>query len=143
MTFDVSDYITQQRERIRLLSDTSIYRLSISFVNNHQEILKVNNQQLNGLLEFSRSWGELKKFVTHQRARDWASRTEYKDFYDKIDQTLKDLYRDVKQEYGLVPSNLTNNETKRLTEYFAGLLGREFVEHLVAHVMYTKGIHND
>lgn len=143
MTRNVSDDIARQSERIRLLSDTSMYRLSLDFVTSCPEAQKVNYQQYSGLREFSRSWDELRKFVAHQKARDWASRIAYKTFYDEIDRTLKELYRDVKQEYGLVPSDLTNNETKRLTEYFAGLLSREFVEHLAAHVMYTRSNNDD
>jgi len=143
MTVNVQSDTIRQSERIRLLSETSIYRLAIDFVDQHQETREVSDKQFNGLLEFSRSWGELTKFVKHQKERDWASRTAYKTFYDEIDRTLNDLYRDVRQNYGLVPSDLTGRETKQLTEYFAGLLGREFVENLAAHVMYIRRKQSD
>jgi len=90
-----------------------------------------------GLLEFSRSWEELLKFVRHQKGRDWQrKKAHYADFYTQLEQQLEQLRAKVKNEYGMVPHGLTKRETAKHTQYFAGLLATELIQHLVAEMMW-------
>jgi hypothetical protein len=94
-----------------------------------------------GLLEFSHSWEELEKFVKHQSERDWgdpvrSKRGHYQRFYDNLRAYLNTLRRDVKDQYGFVPDALTKKEEKQQTDFFAGLLAQEFVQHLAAEMMW-------
>ena len=126
----------EQKVQIRLLSDGQLYDQAVTFVKQNDT---VENKQMAGLLEFSRSWQELLKFVRHQKGRDWQrKKAHYADFYTQLEQQLEQLRAKVKSEYGMVPHGLTKKETSRHTEYFAGLLAREFIQHLVAEMMWKE-----
>lgn len=126
----------EQEVQIRLLSDGELYRDAVSFVH---ESLIVENKQMAGLLEFSRSWDELLKFVRHQKGRAWhRKKAHYADFYTKLEQQLNELRAKVKNEYGFVPRGLTKKPARTYTEYFSGLLAREFIPHLVAEMRWKE-----
>ena len=126
----------EQKVQIRLLSDGQLYDQAVTFVKQNDTL---ENKQMAGLLEFSRSWQELLKFVRHQKGRDWQrNKAYYADFYTQLEQQLEQLRAKVKSEYGMVPHGLTKKETSRHTEYFAGLLAREFIQHLVAEMMWKE-----
>ena len=130
-----------QEPQIRLLSDGDIYRAAMTFANEQQKVIEYSqfNSQINGLLQFSRSWSELTGFVNHQKSRDWQGvRQSYGGFYTALSQQLKELRRDVKDKYGFVPDGLTKRESNELTNFFAGLLAREFIQHLAAEMMWKS-----
>lgn len=126
----------EQKDQIRLLSDGELYDQAIVFVRQNDT---VENKQMAGLLEYSRSWEELLKFVRHQKGRDWQrKKAHYADFYTELEQYLTQLRAKVKSEYGMVPHNLTKRETAKYTQCFAGLLATEFIQHLVAEMMWKE-----
>ena len=119
----------KQEAQLRLLSDEELYRQAMAFV---QESGTIENKQMSGLLEFSRSWKELEQFVNHQEGRDWgqpgkSKKAYYKTFYTKLKEQLKQLR-------SFIPSGLTEEEA----DYFAGRLAREFIQHLVAEMRWKE-----
>jgi|Deesub1362A_J573_1020465.scaffolds.fasta_scaffold00513_6 hypothetical protein len=125
----------QQRE-IWLISDRDLYCEAEQFLADHGA---VDRSQAEGLLDNAQSFGELQRFVRHQAGRDWTGRKEhYRDFYVSLDGFLKDLRRRVRDQYGLVPQGLPKEETKEQNDYFAELLAREFLQHLVAELMFQR-----
>ncbi len=131
---------TQEREKIRLLSDSMLYQDAVSFA---ERIPPVEKSQVAGLIEYARSWEELERFVKHQKDdRDWgepekSNRAHYQEFYNELSAYLRGLKEDVKSEDGFVPSEgLTKKERKEQVDFFAGLLAREFVQHLAAAMMW-------
>jgi len=129
---------TQILDHIRLLSDTDMYQHAITFVRETDGIGEIKKKQIAGLMEFSRSWSELKSFITHQKERDWKGREAYKTFFASLQQAMDKLRRDVKDTYELVPPNLTKTETNRITDQYAGLLAREFIQHLATEMLFNR-----
>jgi len=130
----------EQETQIRLLSDTDLYAQAQDFARTHPP---VEPSQIAGLLEFSRSWQELEQFVKHQKDdRDWGtgSKAHYRDFYAALDAYLDKLRQDVQGRYGFVSDDLTKKQTRRRTARFAGLLAREFIQHLAAEVLWKKEV---
>ncbi|MGC9396914.1 MAG: hypothetical protein ACP5J4_18875 [Anaerolineae bacterium] len=130
-----------QETHIRMLSDREIYQAAMTFANEQQDVIAYSqfNSQINGLLQFSRSWSELIGFVNHQKSRNWQGvRQSYGEFYTALNQQLNDLRRKVKDEF--VPDDLTKRESNELTDYFAGLLAHEFIQHLAAEMMWKKEV---
>lgn len=129
----------EQRKNIRLLSDGEMYRDAISLANEQEEIIAYRQfgHQLSGLGEYARSFSELDEFVTHQVERDWEGKSQsFQGFYAALKGYLSDLRDDVQDKYGFVPDGLTKRETREQIDFFAGLLAREFVQHLVAEMMW-------
>ncbi len=135
---------TAQEAQIRRLSDSEIYHLAMTFANEteSQTVLDYRSfgSQINGLLQFSRSWGELINFVKHQKGRNWqGQRQSYESFYTALEAKLNKIFADVKETYHLVSDGLTKAETRDQQEFFAGLLACEFIQHLYAEMLYRKG----
>jgi hypothetical protein len=133
----------EQETQIRLLSDGDIYRAAMTFANEQEDVIAYSqfNSQVNGLLQFSRSWGELTSFVKHQKSRDWQGvRQSYGEFYTALKSQLDDMRGDVKGKYGFVPDDLTKRESNELADFFVGLLARAFIQHLAAEMMWKKEV---
>ena len=138
---------TQINERtVAHLSDIYLYPEATDLLRRYQvkhELPK--NQQLIGLLTFSRTWDELLTYVNHQEERDWGRREEhYKEFYAVLRRYLKDpksgLYLRIKTQFNLIPDGLTKNETRVIYDVWSDALAREFIQHLVAEALYqTQG----
>lgn len=132
---------TAHEERVRLLEDGDLYRSAITFVRAQH---KIENKQLLGLLEYSRSWEELIRFVQHQKGRDWGepgrgNKAHYREFYTALDNHLNQNIRSlVRSDTNFVPINLTKKDTDRLVNYFSGLLARSFIQHLVAEMLWQQ-----
>jgi hypothetical protein len=125
----------EEQERIRLLSDGEIYQQAIEFAKEQEDIIAYRQfgHQVNGLEEHARSFKELEVFVDHQKNRNWEDkRQSFEGFYTELANYLNDLRGDVKDEYGLVSSEGAENQTN----FFAGLLAREFVQHLAAEMKW-------
>lgn len=134
----------EQEAQIHRLSDGEIYRLAMTFANEptQQEILEYRSfsSQINGLLQFSRSWSELIDFVKHQKGRNWQGQKQsYEGFYTALEARLNQIFADVRETHHLVSDNLSKTETREQQSFFAGLLAREFIQHLYAEMLYRKG----
>ncbi|NNJ12846.1 hypothetical protein EKD04_021195 [Chloroflexales bacterium ZM16-3] len=138
---------TQIDERtVAHLSDAYLYPEAAALLRRYQaDYALPKNQQLIGLLTFSRTWGELLSYVKHQIDRDWGRRdAHYKEFYTVVRRYLDDpksgLYLRIKTQFNLIPDGLTKNETRAIYEVWSDALAREFIQHLVAEALYqTQG----
>jgi hypothetical protein len=120
-----------------LLSDGALYERAVEFVQQHE---LVADAQLNGLLQYAQEWHDLTRFVDRQRQRDWAqsSRTEhYGQFYNDLHEALRQLEREVAR---FVLAGLARREQQAQTAFYAGLLAREFVQHLVAEAQFAQTV---
>jgi len=131
--------LREVRERIGLLSDGVLYERAIEFARRHEP---VDGAQLNGLLQYAQEWRDLMQFVDKQRKRAWpqSGRTgHYKHFYDDLYEALRQLERDAAE---FVPAGLARHEQQAQTAIYAGLLAREFVQHLVTEAQLVRAIGN-
>ena len=94
--------------------------------------------QINGLLEFSRSWDELTKFVNKQKTRDWQNKqSTYGKFYAELDQQLRDLQQLAKDQF--VSGEMSKSELRERTQVFAGLIAGEFIQTPVCRNVVENG----
>jgi len=130
----------EEQERIRLLSDGEIYQRAIEFAKEQEEIIAYRQfgHQVSGLEAYARSFKELDEFVNHQKGRNWEGKNQsFEGFYTALANYLNNLREDVQGKYSFVPpEGQTKNEKKEQTDFFAGLLAREFVQHLAAEMMW-------
>lgn len=134
---------SEQEAELRLLADGELYREAANLASEQRDVIgdRQLGNQMNGLLEYSRSWEELTSFVAHQKDRNWTGRRQaYQGFYSALHQYLNDLRADVKDQHHFVPDGLTNREAKERTRFFAGWLARAFIQHLVAEMMWQKEV---
>lgn len=127
----------QQLAQIRLLSDHELYRKAQDFLEQNPP---PEAKQMAGLLEFARDFGELQAFVAHQKERDWGTgpKAHYKTFYEKLEGYLRQLRQQTKTSFGLIPDGLGKKEEAAQMDFWAGLLAREFVQHLAAQAMQVQ-----
>lgn len=121
------------QHELRILSDEAMYPQAVRFARQHG---RIQNNQLTGLLQFSRSWDELTRFIHHQRERDWGGNLDYPEFYAALDHELEDLRRMAKDR--LIPEDLTRRETQAQLDAVAGWLAHQFIQHLVAEMMLQR-----
>lgn len=137
-----SETVTSAKEaKIHQLSDGILYEWAITFVDEHGDLLgdKQVGHQLNGMLAHSRSWERLTGFVRHQKERTWQGKKEfYGTFYTNLDLQLNELVALAKEHF--VEDGLIKRETQALVNIYAGMLGREFIQHLVAELMWRKEV---
>ena len=124
----------EQESEIRLLSDTDLYHKAMTFAKTHEATAqhRTTGSQLQGLLQFSRSWKELDDFVKHQKSKEQA----YKQFYEALHSGLGEIQNIAKSKF--VPNGLTKRERRKRTVFFTGLLAREFIQHLAAEMMWKE-----
>jgi hypothetical protein len=126
----------QQQQQIWLISDRDLYQEAEHFLAEHGA---VERSQAEGLLDNAQSFDELQRFIRHQAGRDWTGRKEhYKEFYAALARFLQDLRRRVREQYRLVPEGLSRRETREQTDFLVRLLAREFLQHLVAELVYKE-----
>ena len=129
--------LQEVRERIGLLSDGLLYKRAIELARQHRS---VDGAQLNGLLQYAQEWRELTQFVDKQRKRDWPQtgrKHHYKHFYDDLYKELLQLERNAAE---FVPVGLARRQQQAQISFYAGLLAREFVQQLVAEVLFTQTV---
>ena len=123
-------------EKVRVLSDTVLYERARKFV---QTTPALDNKQLNGVLEFSRSLPELMLFVVGQRKRRWLEKeADMKQFYEALYAALIRIMQDTRSVWGFVPRGASEEEAQQRTAVFADMLARDFAQHLVAEMMYVR-----
>lgn len=129
----------EQEICIRLLSEKELYHQAITFARSQEALTQDNTQcqnQLTGLLQFSRSWDELTSFVKHQRERDWQGKREvYKTFYTEIEKQLDGFIEMAKENTVLVPQGLSKKETRERATNAAAAMAGEFLQHLYAEML--------
>ncbi len=129
-------------EQIRLLSERELYQQAATFVAENKGVFrdKQVNHQLNGLLNASRSWADLNNFVNNQIKRVWTGRKEdYGTFYNNLKQQLAALAALATEQF-VANATLTKNQVKEQTAVYAGLLAREFIQHLFAEMVWQKEV---
>lgn len=127
---------TQEWERIRVISDGELYERAVAFV---AATDAVENKQVNSLLEYSRSIYDLLAFVQHQRDRKWNEwEANMGQFYESLFSALFAIVRDVQDSWGFVTNSQNKVEAQKRTAIFATLLTREFIQHLVAEMLYAR-----
>ncbi|MBV9688662.1 MAG: hypothetical protein JO202_03020 [Ktedonobacteraceae bacterium] len=129
----------QEQAKIRLLSDTELYRQAVDFM---RGIAKpIPQKQTNGLLNVSlaNTYDQLQKFVARQRDRETWPPTErhIRIFYRELGQKLKrmdDLYVSSIMKARTKPAPQEDIQTLRM------LLAREFIQHVLAENAYMGAI---
>ena len=117
--------------KIRLLADSEMYSKAVEFAGPHWAI---KNNQLAGLRQFSRSWGELNGFIRHQKEK--GRDRDLQRFYTALDKALQELRSIAQKKF--VPDNLSRRETTSRTDHFAGQLAHAFIQHLAAEIEWQK-----
>ena len=129
-------------EQIRLLSEKELYQRAITFVAENKGVFRDRqiNHQLNGLLNASRSWADLNNFVNNQIKRKWTGKKEdYGTFYNNLKQQLTALTALATEQF-MADTTLTKNQVREQTAVYAGLLAREFIQHLFAEMVWQKEV---
>ncbi len=155
----------EQSRKISLLSDSILYREAVSFIRRFvgqqrtqlpQAIVSLqqfigdepNNlpqtSQVMGLQNIANAatYGELNKFVIHQRDRTWTgARRDTKAFYVALEKYFAEMKRRrLKDEFHLIGDGLSNRELNQLSDELMIMLAREFIQHLTAeHGLFLSG----
>lgn len=130
--------------RIRSLSDGVLYQEADRLTEEWSRMGWLENaalgkSQMYGLMDHAQNWSILINFVKHQKDRDWKRNDFYKEIYVGINDYLQQsIYQKVRGDWGFIPTNLTRTETKTKTEFFASILAREFIQHLIADVLWRS-----
>lgn len=129
--------------RIRLLSDGVLYERASAFVNDQGTFAgdDQGRKQVKGLQKYAREGiGELVKYAVKQGSRDWAgSKSHYKAIYQSLTNELKGGLQELVTNEGLVPEGLVDKQKKAQTAEITSRLSQEFIQHLVAEMLYRKG----
>ena len=123
-------------QRIRLLSDDSLdahslYRKACHFVSSLVEDPDAEipgTAQLTSVELFAEQFHELTTFVTHQEDRFEDDRRG--PFYEQLKGMLRELEKLATDEF--VSKDASKKERQEQKEFYATLLAREFVRHVVA-----------
>jgi hypothetical protein len=125
------------RRRVNMLSDEELYERAVKFA---RENPGVSDAQLNGLLQYAHNWPDLQSFVDRQEKRDWAGKDDYGLFYAEL---KKELQRIDKIAGQLIPEGIEPRDRRAGTELCLGLLGHDFVQHLVAEMQFARSRNQD
>ena len=126
----------EELARARYVSDTVLYERARKFV---QTTPAVENKQLNGALEFSRSLRDLMLFVVNQKNRRWTEKEAHmREYYDALYDALMRIVRDTRDIWGFVPRGLPEEEAQQRTAVFADMLARDFIQYMTAEMMYVR-----
>lgn len=130
-----------QLEKIWLLSDTTLYNEAVSFIRKLVRDSGCNplpNSQVSGLFSIAESgkFAELRRFVEHQRDRNWPpTKRDIKTFYTALEEVFSLMQRKrLRDEFHLLMDTQGRNaEDIRLeVDALMALLAREFIQHLLA-----------
>jgi hypothetical protein len=129
----------EQLQKIWSLSDSVLYPEAVAFIRrlvNEQECSPLPTSQVMGLLNIANtpSYGELERFIRHQRERDWQeSKKDIKTLYTELEKLLTTMKnRRLKDEFHLLREGLSSREARQESDELMALLSREFIQHLVA-----------
>jgi hypothetical protein len=129
----------KQEQKIWLLSDTVLYPEAVAFIRrlvNEEQGSPLPTSQVKGLQSIAESYqyGELYRFVTHQRDRDWpASKWSIKTLYTDLEKDFTIMKnKRLKDEFRLVSEGLNNQEARDEINALMAALAHEFIQHMVA-----------
>lgn len=129
----------EQTKKIRLLSDSVLYRDALDFIKTHGTI--DGYKQMTSLTRYTQSWDDLDRFVKHQQERDWPGRRAYyKEFYTVLLDYLKTLRKRVEMDWFPPPSEFTKAQKQDWLNEFSILVAREFTQHLAAENLYREKV---
>ncbi len=126
----------KQLERIRLLSDETLYTEAIELMHSIGIANSLPSTQINGLINVSlaNTYAHLMEFVQHQRDRTtWNGREQrfVPEFYHKLFNKLESL--EEKQVPFITQQDSIEPEDK---DVIKALIAREFIQHLLAENGY-------
>ena len=124
-------------------SDGQGLALATELVERHQNLLpkKITNAQLSGLNGVVRAVDEVDRvmdFAQHQGTRaELAGRTEVKDYWDDLRETLGGLEDEAAQLLSQTGVSVeVTGKGARALAWLTLWLAQEFVQHLIAHSLY-------
>ena len=131
-----------EHDCIARLRDTTLYDDACVFAREWGErpddrgrLRVVSENQLQGLLRFSTTWGVIRSFVNHQANREAHSA---RPFYVAL-RTWLDSLPPRLAAWNLPERGQTRKERDAWREAVCGPLARAFVEHVVAEIRYRDG----
>ncbi len=129
------------RYKIDIYCITKLYPLARGFVNDISRPL--SNSQASGLKNIAvnaSEKNELYSFINKQGNKD----NKNSEFYNQLNQKVKSIEQDIAKE-GLIPENeaLSKKEKKAIVDFYALLVLREFIFHLVSHNAYKANTGRD
>jgi len=127
---------TENKIKLRLLSDGVIYNKAVEFIENEGTI---TNSQISGLENIAitaKRYSEIIDFSQKQAKKG-------RKFFESLKKKLDELHQETVSEYGFIKESeaLTKKEKKALNEQkdnYSLLVIREFVHHLSAHNRYKQ-----
>jgi hypothetical protein len=128
--------VAQQMGRlpVELESDGPLYHAAVTFVQDHRS---VDPAQFSALLQHAQRWSDLRAYVAKQVTRDWQGNKEYyKAYFGDLKSELDRVERRARE---FVDPGLTSAEKRAHTTLLAGLLGREYIQHLWAEATMRSG----
>lgn len=130
-----------QLEKIWLLSDTVLYDEAVFFIRKLVREKGCNplpNSQVSGLFSITESgkYAELRRFVEHQRDRNWPpSRRDIKTFYTALEEVFSLMQRKrLRDDFRLLTDaqGRSTEDIRQEVDALMALLTREFIQHLLA-----------
>ena len=136
----------EQAQKIRLLSDGDLYDEAVDFVKTRCGS-KVSITQLRGLENTVRSddWVEIFRYIDNRLGRDTTS-DKLGEFYESLKNYLNELLAKVEETQLVVkPEKMGRAQRRQMNEeirWYAYLLAKEFIQHLVAEYNYQRSLLN-
>lgn len=108
----------------------------------------ITKGQLHGainILKGSGYFGKLAEFISHQKDRDWGTRSQYiGDFYTKLQSYFNSRFDELMNQFDLwklgnIPEGDSRSERKQRREFEESVnakLAGEFLKHLLAEIQY-------
>ena len=134
---------TEQVHKICLLSDGELYENAVNFVETYYSPKKVSKAQLSGLQNAvgAGDWNEFFRYINNRLDRSTTAE-DLKNFYQALKDSLNSLRSKVEEaEFVVKPEKTTRAEAgkiKKEIDQYAYLLGKEYIQHIVAEYNYKR-----
>lgn len=136
----------EQAQKIRLLSDCELYDKAVDFAKTHRDA-NVSRTQLSGLRNAvgAGNRDEIYDYLQNRIERSTTS-DKLKKFYQNLENYLSELRGLVEGTQLVVkPQEMGRAQRKQVNEeinWYAYLLAKEFIQHLVAEYNYQRSLSN-
>ena len=136
----------EQAQQIRLLSDGKLYCDAVDLVAKHAHS-KISNSQLSGLWNAvgASDWSEIFRYIDNRLDRS-TTPDELKKFYQNLKDYLNGLPKQVEEIQLVVkPKEMGRTQRRQVSveiDWYAYLLGKEFIQHLIAEYNYQRSLSN-
>lgn len=133
---------TEHVHKICLLSDGELYKNAVNFVQNYYSP-KVSKAQLSGLQNAvgAGDWNEIFRYIENRLERSTTAEG-LKNFYQALKDYLNSLSDKVEEARFVVrPEKTTRAEERQVKKEihrYAYLLGKEYIQHVVAEYNYQR-----